>query len=302
MSLFSDENHSFYTPHENEIVLYQPDSTVSLEVRLENDTVWLTQAQMTELFQTTRNNITLHIKNIFKEGELVEEAVCKESLLTAADGKRYKTKLYSLDVIISVGYRIKSLRGTQFRQWANEILKQYLLRGYNVRQHLLYMENRIDHRFSEHDSQIKELSDKVEFFLRTSLPPVEGVFFEGQVFDAYTLVCDFVRSAKERVILIDNYADDSVLRQLDKRAQGVKAILYTTSSNRGIHQDVARHNSQYQPIELRIYTKAHDRFLIIDETVYHIGASLKDLGKKLFAFSKLEALSADELILHLNKK
>lgn len=152
---------------ENEIILYQPDSTLSLDVRVENDTVWLTQAQMTVLFQTTRNNITLHIRNIFKEGELEETSVCKESLLTAADGKRYKTKFYSLDVIISVGYRVKSIRGTQFRIWANKILKEHLLRGYSVNQRLLYMENRIDRRLSEHDNQIKELSGKVDFFLKT---------------------------------------------------------------------------------------------------------------------------------------
>lgn len=152
---------------ENEIILYQPDSTLSLDVRVENETVWLTQAQMTVLFQTTRNNITLHIRNIFKEGELEETSVCKESLLTAADGKRYKTKFYSLDVIISVGYRVKSIRGTQFRIWANKILKEHLLRGYSVNQRLLYMENRIDRRLSEHDNQIKELSGKVDFFLKT---------------------------------------------------------------------------------------------------------------------------------------
>ncbi len=146
----------------NEIIIYQPDSTVKLEVRLEDETVWLTQAQMTELFQTTRNNITLHIRNIFKESELDENSVCKESLLTAADGKRYRTKFYSLDVIISVGYRVKSIRGTQFRQWANKILKEYLLRGYSVNQRLLYLESRIDRRFAEHDIQIAELSDKMD--------------------------------------------------------------------------------------------------------------------------------------------
>lgn len=156
---------------ENEIILYQPDSTLSLDVRVENDTVWLTQAQMTELFQTTRNNITLHIRNIFKEKELEESAVCKESLHTAADGKRYRTRFYSLDVIISVGYRVKSIRGTQFRIWANKVLKDYLLRGYSINQRLLYIESRIDRRLSEHDRRLDDLKGKVDFFIRTSLPP-----------------------------------------------------------------------------------------------------------------------------------
>ncbi len=281
---------------ENEIILYQPDSTVKLEVRLENETVWLTQAQMTELFQTTRNNITIHIRNIFKEGELDESSVCKESLLTAADGKRYKTKYYNLDVIISVGYRVKSLRGTQFRQWANKVLKEYLLKGYSINQRLLHMENRIDYRLSEHDSQIKELSNRMDFFVRTSLPPREGIFFDGQIFDAYTLMCDLVRSAKTRIIMVDNYIDDTVFRQLDKRASGVKATIFTPVIDKTLKQDLKRHNAQYAPIEIKTYRKAHDRFLIVDDTVYHVGASFKDLGKKLFAFSKMEAMAADELI------
>ena len=167
MNEIENNNSNLQSDKENEIILYQPDSTLSLDVRVENETVWLTQAQMTELFQTTRNNITLHIRNIFKEGELEESSVCKESLLTAADGKRYKTKFYSLDVIISVGYRVKSIRGTQFRIWANKILKDYLLRGYSVNQRLLYMESRIDRRLLEHDKRLDDLTDKVDFFIRT---------------------------------------------------------------------------------------------------------------------------------------
>ena len=273
---------------ENEIILYQPDSTLSLDVRVENDTVWLTQAQMTVLFQTTRNNITLHIRNIFKEGELEETSVCKESLLTAADGKRYKTKFYSLDVIISVGYRVKSIRGTQFRIWANKILKEHLLRGYSVNQRLLYMENRIDRRLSEHDNQIKELSGKVDFFLKTSLPPREGILFDGQIFDAYVFVCDLIRRACKRVILIDNYIDETVLALLDKRGRGVLATIYTKRIDNNLRLDIERHNDQYAPINVRTAPNIHDRFLIIDDTLYHIGASIKDLGKKLFAFSQME--------------
>lgn len=272
----------------DEIILYQPDSTLSLDVRVENETVWLTQAQMSELFQTSRNNITLHVGNIFKEGELVRDSVCKDSLLTAADGKKYRTKLYSLDVIISVGYRVKSLRGTQFRQWANKILKDYLLRGYSVNQRLLHMESRIDRRLSEHDHQIKELSGKVDFFLRTSIPPREGILFDGQIFDAHRFINQLIRSAKERIILIDNYVDDTVLTQLDNRVEGVTAVIYTRHISASFQLDVDRHNLQYPPIEVKTADKIHDRFLIVDETVYHIGASIKDLGAKLFAFSKME--------------
>lgn len=159
----------------NEIIIYQPDETLSLDVRVEDETVWLTQSQMSELFLTTRNNITLHIRNIFKERELDENSVCKESLLTAADGKRYKTKLYNLDVIISVGYRVKSVRGTQFRQWANKVLKEYLLRGYSVNQRLRLLEDRIDRRLSEHDRHLMQLDEKVDFFVRSSLQPQEGI-------------------------------------------------------------------------------------------------------------------------------
>lgn len=284
-----DNNISNLQPgSENEIILYQPDSTLSLDVRVENETVWLTQAQMTELFQTTRNNITLHIRNIFKEGELEESSVCKESLLTAADGKRYKTKFYSLDVIISVGYRVKSIRGTQFRIWANKVLKDYLLRGYSVNQRLLYMESRIDRRLSEHDQQIRELSGKVDFFLKTSLPPREGVLFDGQIFDAYVFVCDLIKRARKRIVLIDNYIDETVLTLLNKRNRGVLATVYTKRIDDNLRLDIERHNDQYMPVNVRTASNIHDRFLIVDDTLYHIGASIKDLGKKLFAFSRME--------------
>lgn len=176
---------------ENEMILYQPDSSISLNVKVEDETVWLTQAQMTELFQSSKQNISLHINNIFKEKELDKISVVKESLTTAADGKQYKTRFYSLDVIISVGYRVKSIRGTQFRIWANKVLKDYMLRGYSINQRLLHMENRIDRRLLEHDRRLDELTDKVDFFIRTSLPPKEGVFFNGQIFDAHEFICRF---------------------------------------------------------------------------------------------------------------
>lgn len=279
----------------NEIILYQPDTSISLEVRLEDETVWLTQAQMVDLFQTSKQNISLHTNNIFKEGELDANSVVKENLTTASDGKKYRTKYYNLDVIISVGYRVKSIRGTQFRQWANKILKDYLLRGYSINQRLLYMESRIDHRLSEHDSQIKELSGKVDFFLRTSLPPKEGIFFDGQIFDAYGFVCDLVKRAKKRIVLIDNYIDETVLTLLDKRSRGVLATIYTKRIDRQLQLDIERHNDQYAPIDVRQAQRIHDRFMVIDDTLYHIGASIKDLGMKLFAFSKME--SSPEMIL-----
>ena len=298
MNEIDNNNSNLQSDKENEIILYQPDSTLSLDVRVENETVWLTQAQMTELFQTTRNNITLHIRNIFKEGELEESSVCKESLLTAADGKRYKTKFYSLDVIISVGYRVKSIRGTQFRIWANKILKDYLLRGYSVNQRLLYMESRIDRRLLEHDKRLDDLTDKVDFFIRTSLPPKEGVFFNGQIFDAHEFICRLIKSANKRIILIDNYVDESVLVQLDNRNADVSALIYTGEISRTFRQSVNRHNRQYAPIDVGTADRIHDRFLIIDDTLYHIGASIKDLGKKLFAFSKLE-ISPDYILANI---
>lgn len=295
MNEIDNNNSNLQSDEENEIILYQPDSTLSLDVRVENDTVWLTQAQMTELFQSTKQNISLHVNNIFKEGELDKISVVKDSLTTAADGKRYKTKLYSLDVIISVGYRVKSIRGTQFRIWANKILKDYLLRGYSVNQRLLYMESRIDRRLSEHDKRLDDLTDKVDFFIRTSLPPKEGIFFNGQIFDAHEFICRLIKSANNRIVLIDNYVDESVLVQLDNRNAGVSALIYTGEISRTFRQSVNRHNRQYVPIEVKNADRIHDRFLIIDDTLYHIGASIKDLGKKLFAFSRME-ISPDVIL------
>lgn len=205
----------------NEIVLYQPDETLKLDVQVGDDTVWLSQSQMVELFQTIKQNISLHINNIFKEGELNAISVVKDYLTTASDGKKYRTKYYNLDVIISAGYRVKSLRGTQFRPWANKVLKEYLFRGYAVNQRLMQMEERIDRRLSEHDRKLEDLRRDVDFFVRTSLPPREGIFFDGQIFDAYAFVADLIRKAKRRIVVIDSYVDDSVLVQLSKRHPGV---------------------------------------------------------------------------------
>ena len=271
---------------QGEIILYQPDEAVRLEVRLEDETVWLTQAQIAELFQRDRTVITKHINNVFKEKELEEKS--NVHFLHIANSDK-PVKFFSLDVIISVGYRVKSVRGTQFRQWANKILKEYLLKGYSINQRLNDMEYRMNNKFFQIEKTIAEHDAKIDFFVRTSLPPVEGIFFDGQIFDAYKFATDLIKSAKCTLVLIDNYVDESVLLMLSKRNIGVSATIYTQRITQQLQLDLDRHNSQYPPIDIRTYRDSHDRFLIIDNTeVYHIGASLKDLGKKMFAFSKLE--------------
>jgi hypothetical protein len=258
------------TAQQGEIILYQPDETVRLEVRLEDDTVWLTQAQIVALFQKAKSTISFHISNIFKEGELDENVVVRKNRTTtlhgAIDGKKqtHEVAYYNLDVIISVGYRVKSLRGTKFRQWATGIIREHLLHGYSVQQQLRYMEHRLDEKLDAQQSQIKAIEstladhqEKIDFFVRTNQPPVEGIFYDGQIFDAYRFVSELIRKAKNRIILIDNYVDETVQEH---------------------------------------FNRAHDRFLLIDDEVYHIGASLKDLGKKWFAFTLMHDLSATELI------
>lgn len=275
--------------NQGEIILYQPDKEVKLEVRLENETVWLSIDEMSQLFGRDISVIGKHIRNIFKEGELVKDSVWAKFAYTASDGKVYQVDYYNLDVIISVGYRVKSHRGTQFRQWANKVLKEYLLKGYSVNQRLKSLEEKVDSRLLQHEKQLDYLTDKVDFFVRTSLPPVEGIFYDGQIFDAYKFATDLIRSAKISILLIDNYVDDSVLLMLSKRDKGVTATIYTHTISNQLNLDIQKHNSQYPQIEVKTYKQSHDRFLIIDNTdVYHIGASLKDLGKKMFAFSKLD--------------
>ena len=265
----------------NEIILYQPDQSIRLEVRLENETVWLTQAQLSELFQRERTVITKHINNIFKEKELEEKSNVHFLHIAHSDKP---IKYYSLDVIISVGYRVKSRRGVEFRQWANKVLKDYLLRGYAINQRL----ERLEKTVADH-------SEKIEFFVRTSLPPSEGIFFDGQIFDAYAFAVDLIKSARKSVVLIDNYVNESTLLMLSKRGEGVTATVYTGKVDKRLQLDLKRHNEEYPPIELAEYKQAHDRFLLIDTDVYHIGASLKDLGKKWFAFARLH-LDAKELL------
>ena len=277
--------------NQGEIIVYQPEKTLQLEVRMENETVWLTQAQMADLFETTPQNITLHIKNIYVEQELIADSTCKDFLQVREEGSRMikrMQKFYNLDVIISVGYRVKSKRGTQFRIWANKILKDYLLKGYSINKRI---EN-IEAKIIEHDQ-------KIDFFVKTSLPPVEGVFYDGQLFDAYKFVADLIRTATTSLILIDNYIDNTVLTLFTKRIPGVTVTIYTAQLSKQLSLDLLRHNSQYEPIDIRQFHQSHDRFLIIDEReLYHIGASLKDLGKKWFAFSKMQ-LDIQELLRHL---
>ncbi len=280
----------------DEIVLYKPDEQFQLEVQLKDETVWLNVNQIALLFDRDRTVISRHIRNIYTEGELDENITCAKFAHMGMDADQvYETTYYNLDVIISVGYRVKSKRGVEFRQWANKVLKDYLLKGYVINQRLMAMEDRMDRRLQEHSDQIHELQNKVDFFVRTSLPPTEGIFFDGQIFDAYTFVNDRIREAKKRIVLIDNYVDDSVLAILDKRGKDVSAKIYTKNISRQLTLDFEKHNAQYTPIEVEQFDRAHDRFLCIDDTVYLIGASIKDLGKKWFGFVKLEQ-TTDELL------
>ena len=273
---------------ESQIVLYQPDDTISLEVKLEEDTVWLTQAQMTELFRTTRNNITMHIRNIFSEGELEEDSVCKEFLRTAADGKKYRTKFYNLDVIISVGYRVKNPIGTRFRQWANKVLKEYLLRGYAFHQQMLQMEQRIDAQLLQQHDEMQQIKDtqakqqeQLDFFIRTSTPPTEMVFFEGDFYTARMALENIVRTATQRVIIVDAYISALTLGILDVRKADVEAVIYTTGVGQGMQHLMDEHDRLFPNahIDIRKWCKeSHDRWLIVDDRLYHCGHSLNANG------------------------
>lgn len=265
---------------QGEIILYQPDETIKLEVKMEDETVWLTQAQIVELFQSSKANISEHIKNIYEQEELEESSTVRDFRTVRQEGKRHVVRnltYYNLDAIISIGFRVNSKRGIQFRQWANKVLKEYLLKGYSI-----------NRRLSELEKTVALHSEKIDFFVRTSLPPVEGIFYDGQIFDAYKFATDLIKSAKTSLVLIDNYVDESVLLMLSKRNPGVSATVYTQRITPQLQLDLNKHNDQYPPINMRTYRNGHDRFLIIDDReVYHIGASLKDLGKKMFAFSRL---------------
>ncbi len=286
----------------NEIIIYQPNESLSLDVRVEDESVWLTQSQIVELFDSSKANISEHLKHIFDSGELAREATVRKFRTVRQEGSRNVTRnieYFNLDVIISVGYRVNTVRGIQFRQWANKVLKEYLLRGYALNQRLMQIEDRVDRHFSEYDRHFKQLDEKGDFFVRSAIQPKEGIFFDGQIFDAYAFVADLIRQAKHRIVVIDSYVDDSVLVQLSKRNPGVIVDIYDGKISTQLRQDVERHNRQYPGVTLHAYNKAHDRFLIIDEVVYHIGHSLKDLGKKLFAFSKMDVMTGSELLSEL---
>lgn len=262
---------------QGEIILYQPNDSLRLEVRLDGDNVWLNRSQLAELFDRDVKTIGKHINNALKE-ELDNVPVVAKFATTAADGKVYQTEHYNLDMVISVGFRVKSRRGVDFRRWANTILKEYMLKGYAINQ-----------RIEQLEKTVALHSEKIDFFVRTSLPPVEGIFFDGQIFDAYKFATDLIKTARKSLLLIDNYVDESVLLMLSKRNPGVTATIYTQKITAQLQLDLDKHNDQYPPINIRTYRSSHDRFLIVDDKeVYHIGASLKDLGKKLFAFSRLE--------------
>lgn len=297
--------------NDSQIVIYQPDETISLEVKLEQDTVWLTQSQMAELFKTTKQNVSLHISNIFKEGELRPELVVKESLTTTQHGalkgkeQHNKVKLYNLDVIISTGYRVKSLRGTHFRQWATGVLKSHLLKGYSVNEQMLAFQRQIDSRFNEQSHKIQQIENtqatqqqQLDFFIRTSTPPAEMVFFNGQFFTARVALESLIKSATKRAIIIDHYVDAKTFDMFDVRQPGVKGIIYTQGVGPGMIRLRDEHNSQVnvQPVEVYKWrVEPHDRFLIIDDYLYHCGHSINATGNKLSAIMLMG--SSPEIIL-----
>lgn len=279
----------------SQIVLYQPEETISIEVKLdaEHDTVWLSQAQMADLYGTQRQAITKHIKNIYNSYELQREETCSILELVQKEGDRMvrrNVEFYNLDVIISVGYRVNTRQGIQFRQWANRVLRDYLLRGYSINHQLVAMQERIDTRFSQLEERVSKNEEQINFFIRTNVPPVEGIFYEGQVLDARLFAEQLIRIAKCEVILIDNYIDSRTFDILEYRNQGVDATIYVERIGRGLHalQSTAQTQSGRLVRLAETRQRVHDRFLIIDDEVYHLGASLNELGKRLFAFSRLQ--------------
>ena len=280
----------------NEIILYRPDELAEhIEVRIEDETVWLNRNQIATLFGRDVKTIGKHINNVFKEGELEKEVVVAKFATTTQHGAiKEKTQTtitehYNLDVIISVGYRVKSKQGTQFRIWATKILRDYLLKGYALNQRMNRMENRVEN-----------LTDKVkeiDLQIKSRCLPTQGVFFDGQVFDAYELVSRIIRSARQSIVLIDNYIDETTITLLTKKKKSVKVLLLGKTTSKQLSLDLQKANQQYGNFELKTFVLSHDRFLIIDNNdVYHLGASLKDLGKKWFAFSKLEKDSVESLM------
>ena len=276
-------------PSKGEIVMYQPDETIRLEVRMDGETVWLSANQMANLFDRDEKTIRKHINNVFSEEEVPKNI---NTHFLRVDGVKQPVAFYTLDVIISVGYRVKSKRGTSFRQWANQVLKDYLLKGYSVNKSLQEVKTQL----GTQDKRISLLEDKVDFFVRSSLPPVEGIFYDGQIFDAYAQIISLIKQAKRSIVLIDNYISADTLTMLSNRDTNVSATIYTHQLSQQQQLDLQRHNQQYPPIAVNVCQHNHDRFLIIDDEVYLFGASLKDAGKKLFAYIRMQETSAAELI------
>ncbi len=273
-----------------EFVMFQPDETTKLEVRITSDTVWLSIDQMSKLFDRDNSVIGKHIRNVFREGELEKESVSAKFAYTASDGKVYQVDYYNLDVIISVGYRVKSQKGTQFRIWATRILRDYLLNGYSVNHQLVAMQEIIDNRFCQLENRISKTEEQINFFIRTNVPPIEGVFYEGQVLDARVFAENLIRIAQREIILIDNYLDSRTFDILEMRNPNVEATIFVEHVGNGLRMLQATAQSQSGRLIMLSETKqrVHDRFIIIDDAVYHLGASLNDLGKRLFAFSRLQ--------------
>jgi len=285
----------------NEIVVYQPHATLRLEVLLQGESIWLPQQKIADLFGVQKAAISKHLKNIFATGELSEAATVSKMETVQVEGSRQVTRqlvLYNLDAIIAVGYRVNSRMATQFRIWATQVLKAYLLKGYAFNTRLNQLEDKMDRRFSQHDAAIVELQDKVDFFVRTQAQPVQGVFYDGQLWDACSLVEKLVARAKASILLIDNWVGTGTLDMLAKKRPNV-SVTIVTSEHRDRNgnprltlaaTDIAKFNAQYSPLVIQYNERFHDRFLIIDDKeIYLIGASLKDLGKKCFAFTKLDA-------------
>ena len=291
-----------------EVVMYQAEGSIQLPVRIENDTVWLTIDQMVLLFGKSRSTINEHILNAISEGEVDKNTTIRK--IGKTDFSTKPTNFYNLDVIISVGYRVKSIQGTLFRRWANQVLKDYLLRGFSVNQRFMLAEERIDQQLVGHEKRFQEqeshlnliesrvgtLEKQVDFFVKANLPPKEGVLQANAFWSGYEFAVQLVRSAKQEIVIIDPFADDTALSLMPKRNPGVNAIIYSARINQTMKAECERLNRQSPPVELRTMREVHDRFIVVDETVYHIGASIKDLGNKLTAFSVLSLLTKQQLL------
>ena len=304
----ANDNNNMQITDKSQIVLYQPNERISLQVKIDasHDTVWLTQQQIADLFGTKRPAITKHLRNIFNSGELDQNSVSSILEHTAADGKTYKTQYYNLDAIISVGYRVNSINATAFRRWATRVLKNYLLNGYSVNQQLLAMQRQFDSRLEEHSLRMTRIEDKqaaqqeqLDFFIRTSTPPAEMVFFEGDFYTARVALENLVRSASHRVIVIDAYVSALTLNILNVRKSGVEAIIFTVGVGQGMQRLMNEHDRLFPDahVDIRKWSKeSHDRWLVIDDTLYHCGHSMNaNGGHKISAITRM-GISPDDIL------